>query len=137
MQVSGEQTFADVGAAADYLAALGVTHAYLSPVLAATPGSTHGYDVLDHTRLSPDAGGREGFDAMVERLHAAGVRVVADVVPNHMTVPVPVRLNAPLWAVLREGPASAVRQLVRHRLGCDAFHVPGASTRATRASARS
>ena len=106
LQVSGEQTFADVGAAADYLAALGVTHAYLSPVLAATPGSTHGYDVLDHTRLSPDAGGREGFDAMVERLHAAGVRVVADVVPNHMTVPVPVRLNAPLWAVLREGPSS-------------------------------
>ena len=58
LQVSGEQTFADVGAAAEYLAALGVTHAYLSPVLAATPGSTHGYDVLDHTRLSPDAGGR-------------------------------------------------------------------------------
>ena len=106
LQVSGEQTFADVGAAADYLAALGVTHAYLSPVLAATPGSTHGYDVLDHTRLSPDAGGREGFEAMVEQLHAAGVRVVADVVPNHMTVPVPVRLNAPLWAVLREGPSS-------------------------------
>ena len=65
LQVSADRTFADVGAAAEYLAALGVTHAYLSPVLAATPGSTHGYDVVDHTRLSPDAGGREGFDAMV------------------------------------------------------------------------
>jgi (1->4)-alpha-D-glucan 1-alpha-D-glucosylmutase len=105
-QVNADQTFADVGAAAAYLDALGISHAYLSPVLAATPGSTHGYDVLDHTRLSPDAGGREGFDAMVGQLHAAGVRVVADVVPNHMTVPTPVRLNTPLWAVLREGPAS-------------------------------
>ena len=125
LQVSGEQTFADVGAAAEYLAALGVTHAYLSPVLAATPGSTHGYDVLDHTRLSADAGGRQGFDAMVQRLHAAGVRVVADVVPNHMTVPVPVRLNAPLWAVLREGPSSPFASWFDIDSGCDSFHLPG------------
>ena len=106
LQVNADQTFADVGAAAGYLAALGASHAYLSPILAATPGSTHGYDVLDHTRLSQDAGGREAFDGMVTALHAAGVRAVADVVPNHMTVPVPVRLNVPLWSVLREGPAS-------------------------------
>ncbi|GAB4067386.1 malto-oligosyltrehalose synthase [Angustibacter speluncae] len=106
LQVNADQTFADVARAAPYLASLGVTHAYLSPVLAAAPGSTHGYDVLDHSRLSPEAGGREAFDAMVSALREHGLGVVADVVPNHMVVPVPVRLNSQLWSVLREGPHS-------------------------------
>jgi len=98
--------FAETAEQADYLAALGVSHAYLSPILQPVPGSTHGYDVVDHTRLSDEAGGREAFDAMVPVLHAAGIRAVADVVPNHMAVPTPAHLNAPLWSVLREGPQS-------------------------------
>jgi len=95
--------FAQAAEQADYLAALGVSHAYLSPILQAVPGSTHGYDVTDPTRLSDAAGGREAFDQMTAALRAAGVRTVADVVPNHMAVPTPAHLNAPLWSVLREG----------------------------------
>ena len=49
-----------------YIASLGVSHLYLSPVLQPAPGSTHGYDVVDHTRLNDEAGGREAFDRLVE-----------------------------------------------------------------------
>ena len=98
--------FDDVAAVADHLAALGVTHVYLSPVLEATPGSTHGYDVVDHDLLSTQAGGRPAFDRMTAALAAHGLSAVADVVPNHMAVPTPVRLNHALWSVLRDGPAS-------------------------------
>ena len=106
LQVQAAFGFDDVAALAGYLADLGVSHAYLSPVLQAAPGSTHGYDVLDHTRLSDEAGGREGFDAMVAALHERGLGIVVDVVPNHMTVPEPEHLNAPLWSLLREGTSS-------------------------------
>jgi (1->4)-alpha-D-glucan 1-alpha-D-glucosylmutase len=98
--------FDDVAAVADHLDALGVSHVYLSPILAATPGSQHGYDVVDHSRLNEDAGGRPAFDRMVRGIHERGLLAVADVVPNHMAVPTPVRLNAQLWSVLRDGPRS-------------------------------
>jgi (1->4)-alpha-D-glucan 1-alpha-D-glucosylmutase len=98
--------FDDVAEVADHLAALGVSHVYLSPVLAPTPGSQHGYDVVDHSRLNSDAGGRPAFDRMVQTLHGRDLQAVADVVPNHMAVPTPVRLNAQLWSVLRDGPDS-------------------------------
>ncbi len=107
LQVQSAFGFADVSATADYLADLGVSHAYLSPVLQAAPGSTHGYDVLDHARISDEAGGRPAFDAMVAALHDRGLGVVVDIVPNHMTVPEPEYLNAPLWSVLRDGRDSA------------------------------
>ncbi len=106
LQVHAAFGFDDVAALAGYLADLGVSHAYLSPVLQAAPGSTHGYDVLDHTRLSDEAGGREGFDTMVRALHERGLGIVVDVVPNHMTVPEPEHLNAPLWSLLRDGTSS-------------------------------
>jgi (1->4)-alpha-D-glucan 1-alpha-D-glucosylmutase len=103
LQIQATFRFDDVAAVADHLANLGVSHAYLSPVLQAAPGSTHGYDVVDHTRLSEEAGGREAFDAMVTALHERGLGVVVDVVPNHMAVPEPEHLNAPLWSLLRDG----------------------------------
>ncbi|MFV0458383.1 MAG: malto-oligosyltrehalose synthase [Actinomycetales bacterium] len=106
LQVRREQDFDEIASRVDYLASLGVSHLYLSPILAATAGSAHGYDVLDHSHVSPDAGGREAFDRLVARAHQAGLGVVVDVVPNHMTVPTPVRLNAPLWSVLKYGPSS-------------------------------
>ena len=106
LQIRAEQGFDDAAALVDYLADLGVSHVYLSPVLAATPGSAHGYDVLDHSRLSQDAGGRAAFDRLAAAAHERGLGLVVDVVPNHMTVPSPVRLNKPLWSVLREGPSS-------------------------------
>jgi (1->4)-alpha-D-glucan 1-alpha-D-glucosylmutase len=90
-----------------YLRDLGVTHAYLSPVLQAQPGSQHGYDVIDHTHLSSDLGGAEGFRRFSDTATALGLGVVVDVVPNHMAVPTPASLNAALWSVLRDGPASS------------------------------
>jgi (1->4)-alpha-D-glucan 1-alpha-D-glucosylmutase len=98
--------FADAGAIADYLAALGVTHAYLSPILQAAPGSRHGYDVVDHSRVSADLGGEAAFRAMVGRFRRHGLGVIVDVVPNHMAIPVPESLNRQLWSVLREGTGS-------------------------------
>ncbi|HST24369.1 MAG TPA: malto-oligosyltrehalose synthase [Gaiellaceae bacterium] len=63
-----------------YLTELGVSHLYLSPVMQARTGSTHGYDVVDPTRVSEALGGEEEFRALCE----AGLGVVLDVVPNHM-----------------------------------------------------
>jgi (1->4)-alpha-D-glucan 1-alpha-D-glucosylmutase len=98
--------FAAAAAAADYLAGLGVTDVYLSPILQATPGSTHGYDVVDHSRVSEDLGGEAAFRDMVARFRALGLGVIVDIVPNHMAVPVPESLNQPLWSVLRDGTGS-------------------------------
>jgi (1->4)-alpha-D-glucan 1-alpha-D-glucosylmutase len=98
--------FAEAGAVADYLAGLGVTHAYLSPILQAAPGSRHGYDVVDHSRVSADLGGEAALRAMVGRFRRHGLGVIVDVVPNHMAIPVPEWLNRQLWSVLREGPGS-------------------------------
>ena len=86
-----------------YLASLGVSHLYLSPVLQPAPGSVHGYDVLDHTRISEEAGGREAFQRLVTACREAGLGIIVDVVPNHMTVPEPTHLNAPFWSLLRDG----------------------------------
>ncbi|MGZ4638185.1 MAG: malto-oligosyltrehalose synthase [Actinomycetes bacterium] len=91
----------------DYLHDLGVTHVYLSPVLQAVPGSEHGYDVIDHSRLSADLGGAEAFRRFSDAAHAKGMGVVVDVVPNHMAVPTPASQNTALWSVLRDGPASS------------------------------
>jgi (1->4)-alpha-D-glucan 1-alpha-D-glucosylmutase len=98
--------FAEAAETAEYLADLGVTHVYLSPVLQAAPGSGHGYDVADHSRISADLGGEAGLRAMAERFRRCGLGVIADIVPNHMAVPVPEYRNRQLWSVLRDGAAS-------------------------------
>ncbi|MGH3264589.1 MAG: alpha-amylase family glycosyl hydrolase, partial [Trebonia sp.] len=87
----------------DYLADLGVTHAYLSPVLDAVPGSPHGYDVTDHARIRGELGGEDGFRALAKRLRSRGLGIILDIVPNHMAVPADVSLNRQLWSVLRDG----------------------------------
>ncbi|MER7073948.1 malto-oligosyltrehalose synthase [Terrabacter sp. NPDC000476] len=107
LQLEPDFTLADAVARVGHLATLGVTHLYLSPVLQASSGSKHGYDVVDHTRVAEGLGGDEAFAQLVEAAHAAGLGVVVDVVPNHMTTPTPLSLNRPLWSVLREGRASA------------------------------
>jgi (1->4)-alpha-D-glucan 1-alpha-D-glucosylmutase len=106
LQIRAEFGFDEVAEIAGYLDRLGVSHAYLSPILQATPGSAHGYDVVDHGLLSADAGGLPGFQRMITILGQHGLRAIADIVPNHMAVPTPLRLNAALWAVLRDGPDS-------------------------------
>jgi (1->4)-alpha-D-glucan 1-alpha-D-glucosylmutase len=67
-----------------YLSALGIETLYASPVLAAVPGSTHGYDVVDPTRLDPDLGTPDDFEALLAELAAYGMRLLVDIVPNHM-----------------------------------------------------
>jgi len=91
---------------APYLAELGVTHVYLSPVLEAVPGSTHGYDVVDHGRLRTEFGGTAAFTRLQHRVRELGLGLVVDVVPNHMAVPTPASRNRELWSVLRDGPTS-------------------------------
>jgi (1->4)-alpha-D-glucan 1-alpha-D-glucosylmutase len=107
LQLTPEFGFAAAAQVADYLASLGVTHAYLSPVLQAVPGSRHGYDVTDHSRIRDELGGEDGFRAMAARLRAAGVGIVLDIVPNHMALPPDISVNRQVWAVLRDGPESA------------------------------
>src|SRR5262245_40418343 len=86
-----------------YLHALGITDAYTSPLLAAKPGSTHGYDVCDSGRLNPEIGTDEEFDAWTARLREHGMGLLLDTVPNHMSVGGPNEW----WAdVVEHGPAS-------------------------------
>ena len=107
LQLEPDFTLDDAAAQVEHLATLGVSHLYLSPVLQASPGSKHGYDVIDHTRIAAGLGGDEAFARLVSAAHAAGLGLVVDVVPNHMTTPTPLSLNRPLWSVLREGRGSA------------------------------
>ena len=106
VQLGTDLTLFDVAERVPYLASLGVTHVYLSPILRAAPGSTHGYDVVDHDEIAPDLGGLPGLERLAEVAHDAGLGLVLDIVPNHMAVPTPVWHNRALWSVLGEGPDS-------------------------------
>ncbi|MFI9062598.1 malto-oligosyltrehalose synthase [Streptomyces sp. NPDC053429] len=106
IQLCPEFPFAAARAAVPYLASLGVSHLHLSPSLEAVPGSTHGYDVTDHSRVRKELGGEAGLRALARTAREHGLGLVLDIVPNHMAVPSPLRLNRPLWEVLREGPDS-------------------------------
>jgi (1->4)-alpha-D-glucan 1-alpha-D-glucosylmutase len=104
VQLNAGFTFDDAAAIADYLAALGASHLYCSPILQATAGSTHGYDVVDHRHLNSELGGRPGYRKLAGRLAEAGLGEVIDVVPNHMALAG--RANAWWWDVLENGPSS-------------------------------
>ncbi|GHF25400.1 malto-oligosyltrehalose synthase [Streptomyces mashuensis] len=106
LQLQPAFPFAAAERAVPYLAALGASHLHLSPVLEAVPGSTHGYDVTGHDAVRAELGGEEGLRSLAATAHAHGLGLVLDIVPNHMALPAPERLNGPLWAVLRDGPAS-------------------------------
>ncbi|WP_420113086.1 malto-oligosyltrehalose synthase [Pseudactinotalea sp.] len=107
LQLGPDLSFDDARERLPYLDALGVTDIYLSPVLAAAPGSTHGYDVVDHDRISDVMGGRGGLERLAAAAHERGIGVVLDIVPNHMAAPTPAYLNTALWSVLAEGADSA------------------------------
>ena len=86
LQFHRDFTFADARAIVPYLDALGISHVYASPITTARSGSTHGYDVVDPTRINLELGGEEGFRALVADLHARGMGTIIDIVPNHMGV---------------------------------------------------
>ena len=106
LQMHAGFTFTDAEAVVPYLADLGVSHLYLSPILRAVPESKHGYDVLDHTQVSRELGGRAGLEALAGTAHQHGLGLVVDVVPNHMAVVAPENTNLPLWDVLARGRAA-------------------------------
>jgi len=102
VQLSPALTFDDAAAQVGYLRALGVGALYASPVLASAPGSMHGYDVVDPTRVSDALGGEAGRLELARALRAAGLGLVLDIVPNHMGV-ADAAVNPWWWDVLRHG----------------------------------
>ncbi len=99
-------TFADAEDLLDYLDDLGVSHVYLSPVLTAARGSTHGYDVTDPTTVSPELGGAEGLARLSAAAADRGMGLVIDIVPNHVGIDKPEQ-NPWWWDVLTNGRSSA------------------------------
>lgn len=99
-------TFADAEKRLDYLDALGVSHLYLSPILTAGHGSTHGYDVTDPTTVSAALGGPDGLARLSAAARARGMGLIVDIVPNHVGVERPEH-NAWWWDVLKHGRESA------------------------------
>jgi (1->4)-alpha-D-glucan 1-alpha-D-glucosylmutase len=102
LQLRPEFTFQDATDLVDYLHRLGIGAIYASPVLDAAPGSTHGYDVVDPTRARPALGGEQGRHELAVRLQQAGLGLVVDIVPNHVSVEVP-PVNPWWWDVLKYG----------------------------------
>jgi (1->4)-alpha-D-glucan 1-alpha-D-glucosylmutase len=105
LQLRPDFDFDEAAAVLDYVRDLGVSHVYASPYLQASAGSTHGYDVVDPTRVNRDLGGEEGHQRFCDALSAAGLGQVLDIVPNHMAITGPE--NRWWFDVLRNGPASA------------------------------
>jgi (1->4)-alpha-D-glucan 1-alpha-D-glucosylmutase len=103
LQLHKDFTFDDARALVPYLARLGISHVYSSPILKARPGSTHGYDVADPTVANPELGGEDGRVALSKAIGEAGLGLLLDIVPNHMGT----GTANPFWEdVLAQGPAS-------------------------------
>jgi (1->4)-alpha-D-glucan 1-alpha-D-glucosylmutase len=104
LQFNQQLRFSDAKALVPYLARLGVTDLYASPILQAKSGSAHGYDVADPTHLNPELGTNEDFDDLVRELQAHGMGLLLDIVPNHMAA----SSENPSWMdLLEDGPRSA------------------------------
>src|SRR5271170_7413136 len=104
LQFHREFRFADASKVLDYLAALGISDIYASPILSSRRGSTHGYDGTDPTRINPDLGTEEEFAAFQQELQKRGMGLLLDVVPNHMAAS---SENRWWMDVLENGPDSA------------------------------
>ncbi|QOV91338.1 malto-oligosyltrehalose synthase [Humisphaera borealis] len=104
VQFHADFTFRDATEIVPYLADLGVTHLYASPYLKARPGSTHGYDVIDHCRLNPELGTQRDFEDFLAALERHGMSHILDIVPNHVGI----ATNENVWwnDVLANGPSS-------------------------------
>jgi (1->4)-alpha-D-glucan 1-alpha-D-glucosylmutase len=104
LQFNRSFTFDDATELVAYLDELGISDIYASPFLMARPGSTHGYDVTDHTRFNPEIGDEASFTRLSEELRLRNMGMIADVVPNHMCISHP--SNRWWWDVLENGPSS-------------------------------
>jgi len=104
VQLTPHFGFDRAAAVVDYLERLGVSHLYCSPYLQAMPGSEHGYDVVDHSRVNQELGGEEGHARLCRKLAEHGLGQVLDIVPNHMAIKG--HWNRWWWDVLENGPSS-------------------------------
>src|SRR5260370_296338 len=104
VQLTANFDFDAVASILPYLKALGITHLYASPFMKARKGSTHGYDIVDHTRINPELGGDAGFERLTQALKQHDLGLILDFVPNHVGVHF---ADNPWWLdVLEWGPAS-------------------------------
>ncbi len=104
LQFNARFPFAEAERLVPYLERLGITECYCSSLLAAKPGSTHGYDICDHSRINPELGGEEGFRQFAAALGKRGLGLILDFVPNHMSTDP--SANAWWRNVLENGPSS-------------------------------
>ena len=102
LQITSQQDLHRAAELVLYIRRLGADWVYLSPILRATSGSDHGYDVVDPTEVDPERGGSDGLRALSEAAHAVGLGVVVDIVPNHQGVAEP-QQNPWWWSLLAEG----------------------------------
>ncbi len=86
LQLHSSFTFDDASGVLEYLRDLGVSHVYCSPCLEATPGSTHGYDVVNPHRINPELGGAEARYRFCRKVKECGLAQLQDIVPNHMAI---------------------------------------------------
>jgi (1->4)-alpha-D-glucan 1-alpha-D-glucosylmutase len=104
LQFNSRFRFAEARALLDYFQELGVSDIYSSPILTARPGSVHGYDVIDHTKINPELGTEDEFVEFAHQLRERGMGILMDVVPNHMCIASP--QNRWWQDVLENGPNS-------------------------------
>ena len=86
LQLTADFNFDAAANVVPYLKALGITHLYASPFLKARKGSTHGYDIVDHTQFNPELGGEAGFERFSAALRQHDLGLILDFVPNHVGV---------------------------------------------------
>ncbi|WP_443029175.1 malto-oligosyltrehalose synthase [Spirulina sp. CS-785/01] len=103
LQFSPSFDFQAAKAIVPYLAELGISHLYASPIFKAKTGSTHGYDVVDPTQINPELGGEAKFESLSAKLQELGLKWLQDIVPNHMAFD---SQNTTLVDVLENGPDS-------------------------------
>ncbi|HSS86796.1 MAG TPA: alpha-amylase family glycosyl hydrolase, partial [Reyranella sp.] len=104
LQLTADFNFDKAAEIVPYLKALGITHLYASPFMTARKGSSHGYDIVDHTRFNPELGGEAGFERLSAALKQHDLGLILDFVPNHVGVHF---ADNPWWLdVLEWGPAS-------------------------------
>ena len=131
LQLTKDFGFDDAAALVPYLKELGISHLYASPFLKARPGSTHGYDIVDHDRLNPELGGEEGFARLSDALKRHDLGLILDFVPNHMGVG---HADNAWWLdVLEWGQKSPHARVLRHRLGrrCRIAGIPACCCRSS------
>jgi (1->4)-alpha-D-glucan 1-alpha-D-glucosylmutase len=106
LQITADFTLTDAAELTGYLAELGAGAVYVSPLLQATAGSSHGYDVVDHRSVDIERGGRAGLETLAQACQDHGLGLVVDIVPNHVGVSKPWQ-NEAWWDVLRLGRQSS------------------------------